>query len=373
MNPVSIDPPVKPGEAGALASLIHQQCEGKRLTDDIRKRVGARAGALELTSLNPFPGSLQRDPIHPSTYYIVVDSLADSRPLLLRIAPQSSPSSGLFPNALLIGRMRTGAGAEIIVNAVPFEPADRVTIRKYAEQVDRDFFPRPQGAAPAITVAHLQFEDYRAIMKAAGPNLAAVAASPAEADTLLDATLWAAIRDGWREGYTSELDIRDLSDIDRFAGAVRVFTKFTLQAPNGVADLPGVVGMLAAIQRVKTGPGLWRRFDFEISMAESARPTTPEEVTACLEWLKEHGRPAQFIAPQVTHLAADLSKLAEAARRAQAVLTIDSLGAEQPEVLQAIGRATAGKVNYKIGAELQAQLCQRDPHFIARIAESLRS
>ena len=155
MNSVPIELPLKPSEAAALADLIFQFTEGRPLNDETRNRLNGRLGALEQTSMIPFMGSLQKDPIHASAYYIAVDAVSESgvNPLLLRMALASSPASALFPDPILIGRMRPGGGREIVVNAIPFAASDRQNIRTFADRIDRSFYPRPQGAQSAISVA----------------------------------------------------------------------------------------------------------------------------------------------------------------------------------------------------------------------------
>src|SRR5947209_9379635 len=183
MSTVPLQLPVNAGEAGALAGVVLQLVEGRKLNDDVRGRLSARLQALQFGSMLPFAGSLQRDPIHPSTYYVAADTRGrEAHALLLRLALSSSPSSGLFPNATLIGRMRTNAGHEVVVNAIRFTHTDTTTIRTFAEKVDRAFLPRPQGSAPAISMEHEQpevtlpraFDAYRAIFRATGTNVAAV-------------------------------------------------------------------------------------------------------------------------------------------------------------------------------------------------------
>src|SRR5262249_12038016 len=144
----------------------------------IRNRLAGRIQALELSTFVAHAASLEQDPIHPSTYYIAID--AGYQPLMLRMALASSPSSGLFPNAILIGRMRPGGGREIVVNAIPFASTDYENIRTFAEKVQRAFLPRPQGALPAIAAGNRHpeislpavFHGFRAILKTRGMNLA---------------------------------------------------------------------------------------------------------------------------------------------------------------------------------------------------------
>src|SRR5713226_4991660 len=152
MSSIPLVLPLRANEAAALADVVYQQMEGRQvdarpLTDDLRHRFAARIANLGIETFTPFPGSLQQDPIHPSTYYIAVDAIGEgkTRPLLLRIALSSSPASGLFPGAMLIGRMRPGGEREIVINAIPFDSTDHANIRTFAEQVDRAFLPRPQG------------------------------------------------------------------------------------------------------------------------------------------------------------------------------------------------------------------------------------
>ncbi|MBI1787981.1 MAG: hypothetical protein HYR60_10585 [Acidobacteria bacterium] len=277
MTPVPLDLPVKPQEAAALADLVFTHADGKPLTADLRNRLAARAAQLPLSSLTPFYGSLAKDPVHPATYYLAVDGIG-GQPLLLRLSDASTPSSGLFPKALLIGRMMlqrggAGRGREIVVNAVPFASTDHENLATFAQQVDRLFLPRPQGSRPAIAVGNRHpevslpaaFDAFAAILKSSGVNMAstvqlsatremttgeALAARDGENPTaaghtrvsirhLYHAGLWAAIRAGWREGYNAEADHFIVSgntpgEIDRSVEAAKEairhaagYTKFT--------------------------------------------------------------------------------------------------------------------------------------------------
>src|SRR5260370_25451185 len=162
-----MDLPVRASEAAALAELIFAHAGSKPLNDDLRNRLAGRAAQLQLSTFQPHYGSLARDPLHPSTYYLAVDGRA-SQPLLLHIALASAPTSGIFHNSLPIGRRRA-SGAESVVNSIPFASTDRENVSRYAVQVDPTFLPRPQGARPAIAVRsgnpQAAFEAFRTILK----------------------------------------------------------------------------------------------------------------------------------------------------------------------------------------------------------------
>jgi hypothetical protein len=144
-------------------------------------------------------------------------------------------------------------------------------------------------------------------------------------------------------------------------------------------------------------------FDFEPSIDEAETLTTPKELFFYMHWLKLRGRPAQLVPPNLgfkkrqaypvamdtspasgvglhdyvhhkmwpelaprvmadfqgrplDELANRVRELAAVARRFDGTLSIHSGSGKQAEVLESIGRATAGRVNYKISGELQLQL-----------------
>lgn len=242
MSSIPIQLPLKAAEAVKLAELIFEHAEEHPLNDELRGRLAGRINALALESLEVCTGSLERDPIHPSTYYLAVDATAGGLacPLLLRIAPAASPASGLFPDPLLIGRMRTERGSEVVINAISFASTDHASIRTFAERVNRAFLPRPQGAQPAVAVGNRHpeiclpaiFEAFGAILRNTGVDMASTVQLSATRESTTDAALsardgenptaaghtrvsirhlyhaglWAAIRAGWREGYNAEAD-----------------------------------------------------------------------------------------------------------------------------------------------------------------------
>lgn len=315
MTQIPLVLPLKANEAAALADLVYQQLEGSPLTADLRNRFAARLPQLGLETFTPYPGSLARDPIHPSTYYIAVDT--QSAPMLLRIALASSPASGLFPGAMLIGRMRPGGGREIVINAIPFDSSDRDAVRMFAEQVDPDFLPRPQGPQSAILVDGdfpAAFRAFRAILKSTGLNLAATAGD-------YDNALWSAIRAGWRDGWTAQTSDPSAAD----------YTKFSATGP-----LEHLAETYDRIRAAKA-PHV---FDFEIE--------TPGEISHALDWMKSHGKQVQFI---VVNPNSDVRAQADTARQFNAMVSFTS--ATDPQ-LEQIGLATGGRFHYRMKGDEEA-------------------
>ena len=147
-----------------------------------------------------------------------------------------------------------------------------------------------------------------------------------------------------------------------------------------------------AIARAKSGAA----FDFEPSLDEAETLTTPKELIFYMHWLRERGRPAQLVPPTLgfkkrqaypesrealssyashkmwpellprveeefkgqplAELKARMRELADVARYFDGTLSIHSGSGKQAEVLQSIGAATRGRLNYKISGELQLQL-----------------
>jgi hypothetical protein len=406
VTPVPLDLPLRPSEAAELAILIFEQAERKPLNDEVRNRLAARAAVLRLETVAPYFGSLVRDPVHPSSYYLAVDA-GRGEPLLLHLAPATAPTSSIFYKPLLIGRMRRPNGPEIVVNAVPFGPSDHENLEKFVAQIGAAFLPRPQGLRPAIAVSGAlpaAFDAFRAILKRSGKNLAATAANPAVSSRdFYYAGLCAAIRAGWREGYSAGIQlvvgaghvrppqetIRNAAGFTRFstdtsslfreagdgaaledrawildefvrpfeigdavyefaaADALRLASKFGLALKTNEQLHESIRQARAAL---KTG----RSFDFEPSLEGAATPTTPQELIFWLHWLKARGHGAQLAAPNLGGdcVAGRLKEFAAIARHYQCTLSICSGAGHSLEALEAIARATVGRVNYRLSPEL---------------------
>jgi len=403
VTPVPFDLPLRPSEAAEVAFLVFSLAERKPLNDELRLRVAARLAALRLETLCPWPGSLERDPVHHSTYYMAVDG-QDGQPLLLHMAPAAAPTSAIFSKPLLIGRMRRPGGQEIVLNAIPFAAADHDNLERFIAQIDPAFLPRPQTSRTVLVAAATPaaFDGFRAIWKAGGRNLAAIAMTPGPARSrdregavvaFYYAGVWAAIRAGWREGYSAGIGlalaaagpealretIRQAAPLSRFAidvsdllGAevrecpvdefVRSFDggtdwKFTAAEASALGVKYGLALKAAErahelIRQARVARKIGRPFDFELSLERAAEPTTAQELVFCLAWLKARGHAAQLAAPAVGP-ASDLSALAAAARFCQCTLSLDARAGDPAS----IARATAGRVSYRLPSEMPDYTC----------------
>ena len=122
---------------------------------------------------------------------------------MLHIALAAAPTSSIYYKPLLIGRMRRPNGSEMVINAIPFGPPTRQNVETFAARINSAFYPQPQGARTTITVEEdypAAFDTFRAIQKRTGKNFAALSGD-------YHAAMWAAIRAGWRSGYTTAADL----------------------------------------------------------------------------------------------------------------------------------------------------------------------
>lgn len=236
MTPVPFELPLKASEAAAIAELIYQ-------SNGEAKRFAARLGGLSTPSVRVYPSTLAADPIHPASYFVVVDGLAHDRvtPLLLRVAPASSPGSGLFPKSLLIGRMRPADMREVVVNAIAFGREDEEAIRTFAEKVDKAYLPRVAGAMTGpLRVVETEAEGW------------------AEA-------LWNEIRRGNREGWILGLKpvFESLEGSREVVERAWAFTRYSV---SGAIGLEAAAEIYDHIRRVKMGvTAPWpRTFEFEV-------------------------------------------------------------------------------------------------------------
>jgi hypothetical protein len=393
----------------------------------------------------------------------------------------------------------TEAGTPVFLYS--FQPTDRETVRTFAEKVDRAFLPRPQREVSAIATGNRHpeislpaaFVAFERIREGMGVNLASTVQLSATREMTTDAEiaardgsnptaaghtrvsilhlyhagLWAAIRAGYRHGYTAEADhfiVNGKNDaeiaksVEWVKEAIRHakgYTKFTtdtsrlfdlradkrFSTPYSEAEIAalfaqrltreeqawvldafakpfdvegGAVRFTADEIRwlaVKFGPSLklneelydtivrekaGEPFDFEPSLDEAETLTSVQELVFYMHWLKERGRPAQLVPPNlgfkkrqaypeereklakysgykmwpellprvdgefggdvVAEFRDRVERLAAVARYFDGTLSIHSGSGKQPVILQSIGEATRRRLNYKISGELQLQL-----------------
>jgi hypothetical protein len=280
---------------------------------------------------------------------------------------------------------------------------------------------------PAIAVSDAlpaAFDAFRAILKRTGKNLAATAANPsASGRDFYYAGLCAAIRAGWREGYCAGIhlavraaharplqeNIRDAAGFTRFStGTSSLFreagdgapledrawmlgefarpfeigdTVYEFTAPD-VLRLASKFGaalkvneqLHESIRQARSARKTGRSFDFEPSLEGSATVTTPQELVFWLHWLKARGHAAQLAAPNLggDGVAERLKEFAAIARHYQCTLSICSGAGHSAETLEAIARATKGRVNYRLSPELRLPPEDSDySRYIVWLAEHL--
>ena len=504
----------KSDELVAFAELLLSLSEGGRVNDETRARLEAQLAGCRFSSLHPYARSLEKDPSAPANCYLAVDALEERgvQPLLLQLSSESAAPAARFRNPLQEDRLRLPSGREAGLKLYSFTSRDYVSIRTFAEEVAPTFLPRPQRALPAIAAGNRHpeislpaaFAAFRTILGKLGVNMASTVQLSATREMTTDdaitardgedpvalghtrvsirhlyhAGLWAAIRAGWRAGYTAEADHFIVSgstepEVARSVEAVKEairhaagFTKFTTDTsrlfelesdlrhprawsaaaveerfrqlfsaeearwilaefsqPFQIAEttyrfsredalrLAVKFGrslklneeLFDCIRAVKAGLRSGTDFDFEPSLDEAETLTTAKELLFYMHWLKARGRPAQLVPPNLgfkkrqaypvklettpelgigleeyshhkmwpelvprvvrdfqsrplAELAARVAELAAVARFFDGTLSIHSGSGKQVEVLECIGRATRGRVNYKISGALQLQL-----------------
>lgn len=449
----------------------------------------AAAAVAGLKGVTAYPGSLAEK---EGARFMAIDASGEA------VLLQSGGEAGAGGLGAPLGSAAVDGRA---AHAYPFAAADRENVRAFAENIDRAFLPRPQGAQAAIAAGNRHpeislpavFQAFREVLDEKGVNLASTVQLSATREMTLDemigardgsnptapghtrvsirhlyhAGLWAAIRAGFRHGYNAEADHFIVSGANEAEIAASLewvkesirhaagYTKFTTDtsrlfdlradsrhgnpyAESEIEDLfakilgpelgkwvlnafadPFVCGEQVyafsepEIKRlaVKFGGSLLlnedlydtivrekkgQPFDFEPSLDEAETLTTAKELIFYMHWLKDRGRPAQLVPPNLgfkkrqaypegyealekyashkmwpellprvsgefsgqplAELRERVRELAEVARYFDGTLSIHSGSGKQAEVLNHIGEATQGRVNYKISGELQLQL-----------------
>jgi hypothetical protein len=349
VTPVPLELPLRPAEAADLANLIFDRTEGKPLSDDLRNRLAARAAVLKLESLSPFFGSLERDPVHPSVYYLAVDaSTVDCLkfPLLLHMALAAAPTSSIYHNPLLIGRMRRPNGAEMVINALPFGPLSQRNVETFAARINPAFYPQPQGARTTITVEEdypAAIDTFRTIQKRTGKNFAALSGD-------YHAAMCAAIRAGWRSAYTVAADLTTEDGTATDLGGREGFSRYSAVIPATASCLNEFEKVYLQIRHARAAVKISRGCDLEL---EAATPMTPEFLRSALDFMKERGHLPQLVCPGPV-AEKDLDEMAAIAQHFQITLSFRYRG-EPAATVRTIAKAMAFRLNYRVRNAAEAE------------------
>jgi hypothetical protein len=364
MIPDSLRVPVPAHEASALADLIFQFAEGRRVDEALRRMLASRASQGALGRLRVHWGSLVPDPVAKSTYYVAVDAPA---PVLLHVAIATAPGTGLFPGASLVGFMRTPKGQEVVVNAIPFGAGDAERIRAYATKLDRAVLPGPQGVETLFLAASRDadtaFAQYRGVQRKYGLSVAAWTGD-------VDEGLWGAIRHGWRDGYAMRgegepatragIDASGLRDEEL---GERIGLLRRLRGRNFDVDVrfdaPGVLTRVDAlrarlealrsegrgVQVVAVELGLRPDAPYPAELAEMTG--WPAEIVSNVQW-KAAGKP-------LVELRQRVEELQQTARQYGAILGVTGYGSTGEAVLEAIGAGAARRLWFELGEGMGAE------------------
>ncbi|MGA3324194.1 MAG: tagaturonate epimerase family protein [Terriglobia bacterium] len=232
----------KSDELAALAEQVLSIAGSGKLTDEARARFETELAKRKFTSLRAFAGSLVEDPARAAQYYLAVDAVDAHavQPLLLQLSEGPAAPAGRFANPIHKESLHLAGGREVGLQAYSFASRDHDAIGVFARDVAPVFLPRPQRALPAIATGNRHpeislpaaFAAFRTIQEKFGANWASTVQLSATREMTTDdalaarsgedpvavghtrvsirhlyhAGLWAAIRAGWRAGYTAEAD-----------------------------------------------------------------------------------------------------------------------------------------------------------------------
>jgi hypothetical protein len=173
----------------------------------------------------------------------------------------------------------------MVINAIPFGPRSHQIVEAFAARVNPAFYPKPQGARTTITVEEdypAAFDTFRAIQNRTGKNFAAFAGD-------YHAAMCAAIRAGWRSGYTAATELGTGTDINgRELQPVRRHDSCRREWHQDAEKV------IRQIRQARAAPKISRGFDLQ----PMPRPLFPPQVLPnTLEGLKDRGHVPQLIYP----------------------------------------------------------------------------
>jgi hypothetical protein len=272
-----------------LGAFLYEKIDGRELTDVVRIEIEKTAPLADVEWRFLYP-SLTIDPNSSTTFYLAADRGHEK--------PQ---------HKLLV--FTRAADGSVACEIRPFGSTDREEIRNFAENLDRRFLPRPQRALPAIATGNRHpeislpaaFEGFAQVLDETGINMAStvqlsatremtidegIAARDGENPTaightrvsiehLYHAGLWAAIRAGWRHGYTAEADhfIVTGSTPGEIAASVEA-TKEAIRRAAGYTKFTTDSSRMFRLEADERHPSAWSDAEVE---AEFERISLPDE------------------------------------------------------------------------------------------------
>jgi hypothetical protein len=196
-------------------------------------------------------------------------------------------------------------GPEMVINAIPFGPDDGDAVEAFAARINSAFYPQPQGARGTITIEEdpqAAFRFFRAQQKRTGKNFAALAGN-------YYAAMWAAIRGGWRAGYTAGIDIGDEIPVE-------AYSRYTVSIKPTETGLKAAEEAHERLRRVRGGLKIPRAFDLELIFED---PVAPDALRDVLARLRDGAHSPQLVGGT---LGGDPEAIAEVARQFQITVTL---------------------------------------------------
>jgi hypothetical protein len=215
-------------------------------------------------------------------------------------------------------------------------------VETFAARINSAFYPKPQGARTTITVGEdypAAFDIFRAIQKRTGKNFAALSGD-------YHAAMCAAIRAGWRNGYTAAADLGTVADISGREG----FSRYAVGIPGGANGIEDAEKVYQQIRQARGTLKISRAFDLQL---DAAVPMTAQVLRSTVECLKERGHAPQLVDPG-TVAEKDFEEMAATAQHLQITLSFRYRG-EGAETVRTIGKVMAGRLDFRVRDTAEAK------------------
>jgi hypothetical protein len=156
--------------------------------------------------------------------------------------------------------------------------------------------------------------------------------------------MWAAIRAGWRVGYCAAAEAS--SEAPQAA-----YSRYSTTVPPTEAGWKAAEETHEQIRRSRVALKIARSFDFELIFDP---PAGPDALRAALAYWREGAQAPKLVGGARAPDPDALAGTAAIARTFQVTLSFH-YGGEPAESVQAIGRATGGRVNIRVNTPAEAE------------------